>query len=532
MSHTPLLKSLVSAVAVARAACQRQCPTSAILEAKAGHTRRAGALDRRRFLGQIGAGVAGTALAPSAIWSAHAAAGTPRAGRVAVVGAGLAGLTCAYRLRQAGIAATILEANTRLGGRCWTRRGDFLEGQLAEHGGELIDQSHGTIRQLAQELGLPLDNLLRTEAAGTEPFFNFDGLNYTFAEATDDLKKIWRKMHRDLSEASYPTLYHQFTERGWELDHLSIVDWINETVPGGMSSQLGQLLDVAYNIEYGGETDQQSALGVLYLLGYSGPGQLRIFGPSNEKYHVRGGNDLLVQRLAAPLQSQLVTGAALVAVGQTPAGAWALTWEIGGRTETRTFDHVVLALPFSILNLSVDLRQAGFSPLKMTAIRELPMGTNSKMNLQFRGRPWRALGCNGESYSDRGYQASWEVSRGQPGKSGILVNYTGGLIGASFGSGTPQERAGQFLTQIEPVLPGVTASWNGRATIDYWPGDPLVRGSYSFWKVGQYTRFAGVESERQGNCHFAGEHTSIDAQGYLEGAVESGERAAAEILER
>ena len=90
--------------------------------------------------------------------------------RVVVVGAGLAGLTCAYRLKRSGIIATVYEANTRLGGRCWTRRGDFAQGQIAEHGGELIDQGHTTIRHLAQELGLPLDNLLAAEPNGSTIF--------------------------------------------------------------------------------------------------------------------------------------------------------------------------------------------------------------------------------------------------------------------------------------------------------------------------------------------------------------------------
>ena len=81
------------------------------------------------------------------------------------------------------------------------------------------------------------------------------------------------------------------------------------------------------------------------------------------------------------------------------------------------------------------------------------------------------------------------------------------------------------------MLPGITAKWNGRATIDFWTGYPWTKGSYSYWKVGQYTRFAGAEREASGNCHFAGEHTSIDFQGYLNGAVESGERAAGEILD-
>ena len=127
-------------------------------------------------------------------------------------------------------------------------------------------------------------------------------------------------------------------------------------------------------------------------------------------------------------------------------------------------------------------------------------------------------------------RAPGRFSRAQPGTAGILVDYTGGTIGASFGKGTPTGRAQQFLTQLEPVLPGISAKWNGRATLDFWTGYEWTRGSYSYWKVGQYTRFGGVEGERSGNCHFAGEHTSVDFQGYLNGAVETGERAVAEIL--
>jgi monoamine oxidase len=92
------------------------------------------------------------------------------------------------------------------------------------------------------------------------------------------------------------------------------------------------------------------------------------------------------------------------------------------------------------------------------------------------------------------------------------------------------EPAQQFLGQIEPVLPGISQYWNGKATVDFWAGYPWTLGSYSYWKVGQYTKFSGAEGERSGACHFAGEHTSVDFQGYLNGAVESGERAASEIL--
>ena len=267
---------------------------------------------------------------------------------------------------------------------------------------------------------------------------------------------------------------------------------------------------------------------MLYLLGFSGQGQLRIFGPSNEKYHVRGGNDQIPARLAAALQGQIVTGSALTSIRRNADGSYRLGFQSGSGTSTVTADQVVLALPFSILR-RLDYAKAGFSARKVTAIQEMGMGTNSKLHVQFKDRPWNSLGCTGETYADTGYQNTWEVTRAQAGAAGILVDYTGGTIGAGFGTGTPAERAAQFLAQIEPVLPGVSSRWNGRATVDYWAGYPWTKGSYSYWKVGQYTKFAGAEREAEGNCHFAGEHTSIDFQGYLNGAVESGERAAGEV---
>src|SRR5436190_4809531 len=197
-------------------------------------------------------------------WAPLANAAT--APRIAVVGAGLAGLTATYRLKQAGFAAQLYEARTdRVGGRCWS---DTFPGSdlIYEHGGELIDQNHVEIRQLSQELGLNLVNLLASETNGTEAFHLFDGQFYSETEATNDLKGIWQQIHSDVSAASYPTTWDSNTQRGRELDNMSITDWITAYVPGGMGSKLGQLLDVAYNIEYGGECTDLSSQNMLYLL--------------------------------------------------------------------------------------------------------------------------------------------------------------------------------------------------------------------------------------------------------------------------
>jgi len=484
--------------------------------------------DALKLGGALGLAAAAAAV-PLPAGEAKAAPAPVPTRRIAIVGGGLAGLACAYQLKQAGQTATVYEASDRVGGRSWTLRGTFADGQLVERGGQLIDTSHKAIQQLATQLGLQLDSLVQAEVNGSEPLYYFDGQPYTYAQATNDIDAIHAKLHSDVQAAGYPTLYSSFTARGQQLDTMSVVDWINESVPGGMASKLGQLLEVAYTIEYGADASQQSSLNLLYLLGFKGQGQLRIFGPSNEKYAIRGGCDQLPARLAAQLQGQIQTGNELVAVRQS-GGIVTLTLKQGSRVRTVTADKVVLALPFSILRSSVDFSGAGFKPLKQSAIRELGMGTNSKLHVQFTDRHWEGLGCNGETFADTGYQNTWDESRAQAGRSGILVDYTGGTVGASFGSGSPATRARQFLAQLEPVLPGITGKWNGRATVDHWLGNPWTKGSYSYWKVGQYTRFAGAEREPEGNCHFAGEHTSVDFQGYLNGAVETGQRAAQELL--
>jgi monoamine oxidase len=105
-----------------------------------------------------------------------------------------------------------------------------------------------------------------------------------------------------------------------------------------------------------------------------------------------------------------------------------------------------------------------------------------------------------------------------------------GRIGDSFGSATRSSRAQQFLSHIDPVLRGIKGQFNDRATLDYSAAYPWTRGPYSYSRRGQYTRFDGAVEQISGACHFAGEHTTQDYQGYLQGAVFSGGRAASEVL--
>jgi monoamine oxidase len=515
MPRTPLLRHLHRTAGLA---AQQAAP-----DAPAG-------LSRRRLLKTSAASAAGAGLAAAGMYAAKPA-GAATTAEIVVIGAGLAGLTAAYQLKKAGYRATVIEAADRIGGRCFTDRTTF-GGQIAEHGGELIDTGHKAILALLAEFGLTTTNLIAAEPAGTAPLYHFDGQPYSQAAAKSDLTIVAERAAADAKAAKFPTTYSSSTARGRELSEMSIDDWINAQVPGGTSSKAGQLLATAYNIEYGAETSAQSALNLVYLFGYQKAQTISLFGPSDETFHVTGGNDLLVSKLAAQLSGQITTGTALKALARTSAGRWSVT--VGpssgsGSSTTLTADRVILALPFSLLR-AVDLTKAGFPDRKLAAIQQLKMGTNSKLHLQFTKRIWNQLGLNGEIFSDLGFQNTWEVTRGQSGTNGILVDFTGGTIGAGFGSGSASTLAKRFLTQVEPVLPGLTNVWNGKATVDYWTGYAWTKGSYSYYTPGQYTTITGVEKEVVNGCHFAGEHTSIDFQGYLNGAVETGQRAAQEVV--
>jgi len=510
-------------------------------------------LSRRDFLKVGGAAVGAAALSgPMAAWAATVGRSNQQQGRIAIVGGGIAGLNAALTLQDAGITSTVYEASGRVGGRMHSDTTSWLNGQTSEHCGELIDTKHKTILGLTTRFKLPTVDLLAAEPnQSTETDFFF-GHYYTSAQANADFNPVWNAVKKDLTEAPFPTLYNSSTPAGQALDNMSLFDWIETRVPGGHTSSMGQLLDVAYNIEYGNVTTQQSSLNMVYLLGFQPvPGNFRIFGASDERYHIAGGNERLPQAIAAALASGTVQlNTALTGIIHNLDNTYTVTLKSGGVTSTRTFDRVIMAIPFSVLrnilgSASSAYTAAGFTSLKHTAITQLGYGKNCKLQLQFDTRLWNTPGPwglgNGLTYSDTGYQNTWDVTRGQDGTTGILVDYTGGGVPLASFTGDATDPmvvnrfAKTFLSQIEPVFPGITKRWNGRATLDVPLSNPFLLGSYSYWKVGQYTSFSGYEGARQpdihtGKCHFAGEHCSTNFQGFMEGGAEEGARAAGEIL--
>lgn len=522
MARTPLLRSIRTLVRDAKLSKDTGIPVDEL--------RDMAVVSRRRFLGGAAAATATLAL-PKVARAAKSQAS------VAIVGGGIAGLSCALGLRDKGYAATVYEASGRLGGRMFSNTSYWAAGQVSEWCGELIDTNHHTIRNLARRYNLVLDDLHAAEPNGSTETYFLGGGYYAYADAVADFQAIQDIVVQDTRDAGYPTLYNAYTPEGLALDQMSVYEWIETRVPGGHGSPLGQLLDLAYAIEYGGDTQVQSSLNLLYLLGYQPSSNLAMFGRSDERFHIRGGNQRLPEAIAADLGDSVQTGYSLVRLVQTSGGRYTCTFQRAHGTIDVTTDYVVLALPFAVL-ANVDTSRAGFDALKQTAIRELGRGHNGKLQLQFSARSWLGIqSSNGSSYADTGYQNTWDVSRAQPGTPGILVLYSGGSVTDGMSTTSPFATAsnGQVLAdaqrglaQLAPVYPGL--AWNGKATQSLPHRSPSFGASYSYWKVGQYTGFSGYEGAPQGGVYFCGEHTSQDFQGYMEGGASTGSSVAAALV--
>ena len=536
MAYSPSTRAMRRLIARVSEAERRDVPVDEVVgEAKARSAGRE--MTRRDFL--VKGAVAGSVLAVGSQLVRPTRSEAAVGPRIAIVGAGLAGIRTADRIwRGHGgpLASTVYEAATsHIGGRCWSLRSYFSDGLIAEHGGAFINSDQWAIRKLVTGLGLQLEVVGGGDLPEGEEIYWFADAPYTVADATSDWLEVGRKVFRAAAHAApYPQLYHRFTREGFRLDHLSIPEWLDQ-VGIGTSSKFGRLLMADSVSEYGGDPQDQSSLNLISLLGLGRDLELVDY---DENYHVVGGNDQIVSRMVGRLPAGTVRqGHVLVALAERPGGDYRLTFDVDGKHKDVIADHVVLALPFSTLR-DVDLSRANFSARKMHAIRTMGMGQNAKIHVEVARKTWPPLGYSGSSYTDwTGYCVAWDdsVQRGPHGAPAILLGYPGGrtgkdtLTGAAHGP-APDRDVRWFLDQIEPIFPGTKAVYTGRAYEDHWSEDPWHKGAYSYYRVGQYTSIAGIERVQQGHVYFAGEHTDFEQQGFLDGAVQSGNRAADEIL--
>jgi monoamine oxidase len=521
MARSPLFGLLQRAARIASAANESPAPLDEFIERVNAHRIDA---SRRRFLREGSAAAAGLLLAGCAGTLQLASSGSDE--EVVIVGAGIAGLTAAWRLHQSGVRVRIIEAQNRIGGRMFSLRGFFPDAQVIELGGELIDSNHVRIRALATEMGLALDDLQEPNPPVKSELWWSDGRAVSEAEMIREFVPVAAAIQRDLATLGDGDITYGAPQNAQVLDALTVSQWLDRNDVRGW---LRKLIDVAYTTEMGLECDQQSALNLITFIGTK-PDEFRIFGESDERYHVRGGNDSIPRALAARLSAAIETDTALEAITQRANGDFVLSLKQGTASRQLRASHVLLAIPFTTLRqVRIDVP---LPAVKLRAIHELRYGTNAKLMIGFDQRIWHdRYHYNGSVYADLPFQTTWETTRKQAGAGGVLVNFVGGRHGLEIGQGSAKTQADKAARELDAIFPGIAATRDGAREVRmHWPTFPWTQGSYACFGPGDWTTVRGAMGEIVGRLFFAGEHCAFDTQGFMEGGCESGETAAAAIL--
>lgn len=445
-----------------------------------------------------------------------ALADSGRQARVVVVGAGVAGLHCAYRLQQAGAQVDVYEASERTGGRVFSARGIFAQDQVAELGGELINSDHVVMRGLAQEFGLALDDRhVLTSGLHAETIV-VDGSPVHHDHLVEAWRPVARQMRRDVRRMSEA-----------QLDTHSIASWLDSL--DELDPVLRTVIELAYVAEFGAELGEQTLLNLRYLIDFSRGRHFRVLGDSDERYHTHAGNDAITTALTNALSAPVHHMHWLRRISQTAAEAYELEFESPSGMVTVAADVVVLAIPQTTMR-DVELNISEFPELKRRSIHEVQYGRNSKLMSQYSRRVWAVdHQASGTTYVSGALGTGWDSTVGQSGDMGIWTNYVGGRLADLHNEGTPVEKWAGLVGQLELAYPGVSAAYTGQAIRFHWPTSPHQRGSWLVYGPGQMSEFWGCEGQPVGRLFFCGEHTSLEQQGYMEGAAESGLRAAREV---
>ena len=508
----------------------------------------ADAVTRRKFVGDVAKFSLLTGIAGSSIISCKKEGNTSKNipipitndKKVVIVGAGMAGLNAAYQLKNAGITASIYEGSHRLGGRILTHYNDALQmGIHPEFGGDFIDSNHEDMIALAKEFNLELTDIYAESKAANllhETFF-FDGRHISEEEIIKEFKKIVPKLAKDAE-----SLGEDYdTPAALVLDKMSLKEYIKSLV---CTPWLKDILTAAFLAEFGLDTSEQSAINMLDMIDTDTSQGFKVFGDSDEKYRIKDGNSKLIEHLSDEVKDSIVTKSMLIAISNKD-GKYTLSFKDAADVQA---DYVIITIPFTMLrDVKMDLKE--MTPEKMNSIQELGYGQNNKLFLGYENRPWREEKNKFYGYLfHKDIHDGWDSSsiKSIESKKGVYCCYFGGdesirlskvAINNPYAPAShiwktdlPQNEIDKYVGEMETVFPGSKKAYVNKHVFASWSSYPFTKASYTCPKPGQWNTAMLHTSEPIGDVYFAGEHCSVDFQGFMNGAAETGRVAAEQII--
>jgi len=454
---------------------------------------------------------------------ALARTGAPK--KVIVIGAGLAGLSAAYELTEAGHDVTVLEARARPGGRVFTMRGQFADNLYAEAGATNVFDNHEWTMKYVKKFGVSLDlepnstgnsiYYLRGKRIVIKPGVPVDWpLDLRSDEKGKTRRELWeRYVVPVLKELGNPEAVGWPPESLQRYDRMSFAEFLKFR---GASPDAVVLLSLGLVDTLGEGGAKVSALNCLR--------EAAPRAAEKEVYVVRGGTDTFPRAFAARLADKIRYAAPVSRIEHDARGVRVICAPTSAQT-TFTADYLICAIPFSVLR-SVTVAPE-FSAEKTKAVAELGNTSVVRVFMQTRKRFWLDEGLSGGAATDLPIVSVYDKAFYLPGTRGMLEAYVAGERARQLAAMTADARQEFTVTQMEKILPAIREHYEGGASV-CWDDDQWARGAYAWFRPGQLSEWLPHIVKPEGRVHFAGDQTS-PWPGWMNGALQSGNRAAREV---
>ncbi len=469
---------------------------------------------------------------------------------IAIVGAGLAGLTATARLEGAGLEPVVYEANpNQIGGRIRSlalkRRTNqvFLDGHrltadpaspgmvtgahdetlgVIEAGGEFIGRHHTALQTLAQELGLGLIKV--------EPTLHQPHILVSPASGTVLPLNVFAAQHQPLIKRIYDVWQR------WQRDGLSL-----ETLPldrffdrMGASERFRNAIHGFVRAQFGTEMHQVTLRDWFEMQPFDQQGHLALFASDEFSYRMKGGLQQLPQALERQLTQPVRTGHTLTELRSADGNHYVLDFRDPDGKCLRVFaDFVILALPVNPLKRDIVFDLPVEANCALSQVSRLPMGHNAKTIAFFNKPFWRSRVPDSFFYLSAPNFILWEPAM-ETTETALhpLVVYTGGKTAQS--ASGPAALMEQVLAHLESAFPAIRQNFVTAVQPAHWPSCPYAQGSYTGFGADaiDFERLHGPGGPlSRRHLTLAGEALSLDFRGFAEGAVETGLKAAGRMIE-